>query len=116
MIRRCLLALAMLVLSMPARAEVLYATFTSSGTSQTITLSRSASTLSLANDDTSNSVFIRVFTDIESAAASTASYIEVKHGETLTLTHNTRTEGGHGYAYLTYICSAGTPAGRVVYK
>ena len=126
MIRR-LAALAML-LTIPAAlyAEVLSTSISATGTSSTTTLSRVAKSVTVCNCSTSicsagasaNAAYIRIFTDADTAAAATASHIELAIGACVSVDHfSGAQETGNGfYKIAALAASSGTATLKVTYE
>lgn len=80
MIRRPLIvALVLALLAVVANAELGGQTVTATATAQTVTVS--GNTVLIVNDDTANSIYVRVFNSLETPADATTSSPEIKFGE-----------------------------------
>ena len=125
----CALAVALAMVAVPVIAEVwndpggVSVTATSQQVDLGGTPPRPMSSVFLFNDDATNSVFARVFPCDETPAAAvpstddTTGSVEIKPGTGFTFPHDTRTEGGIAYCWVTLVCrSAETATARVVAK
>lgn len=82
--------------------------------SDTIDFPRAMGSVVVFNDDTTNSLHVRIFECGETAAAATTNNLEIKPEKFESFNHGSRTEIGLGYCHLTVICSAVGPCpGRV---
>lgn len=78
----------------------------------TTTLSRTVATICISSDSASaNELYARVFNSTETpAAATTSSPIVLTAGQSICLTHNTRTQPGTGWVGYSIVCDAGETA------
>lgn len=79
--KRVLVILTVLALAIPVWAEVRYLEVSATATSQTKGIN--AANLAVANDDTTNEIYVRVFHTGEVPAAATTSSIRIKASETV---------------------------------
>lgn len=86
---------------------------TSTSTSATINFPHPMSSVLVVNDDLTVEVFVRLFGCDETPVDATTSSIGVKPSEGRTYPHDTRTQGGIGWCFLTHITASGTAALRV---
>jgi hypothetical protein len=94
-----------------ASAEPGYTTVSSTSTATTTTLSNVVTTLCFKNSSSSaNEAYVRVFTTAETPAAATTASILINAGESICLTHNTRTETGTGYIGYSIVCDTAETA------
>lgn len=110
--RLSILALAMLLLTLPAHAEVGGTAVSATQTVTTTTMSTYVATVCFFNAAASaNEVYGRLFNNTETAAAATTSSpIVLQPGESICLTHNTRTQPGKGWGAYSLICATGETA------
>lgn len=116
---RAIIALLLLVGAGLAFAEV----YTSgplsvTATSQTVTFASRRTSVTVINNSTSaNELYFRLFTNADTPAAATTSYVELKPGESIGFTFSPVTEAGSGYTAIALVCdTAETATARVVSK
>ena len=109
----------LLALPLPLGAEVVTSgPLSVTATSQTVTFSDRRTGVTIVNNSTSaNELYFRLFTNCDTAAAATTSYVELKPGEALDFTFNAQSECGSGYTAVSLVCdTAETATARVVSK
>lgn len=109
-----LAALALTVSAEPAFNGPLSVT----STSQTVTFAARRTSVTVINNSASaNEMYVRVFTNCDTAAAATTAAIEIKAGEIVTFSFNATTECGSGYTAISLVCdTAETATARVISK
>lgn len=110
------LAAILAVFALAAGAEVATSgPLSVTSTSQTITFSTRRSGVTIINNSASaNELYFRLFTNCDTAAAATTSYVELKPGESIGFSFNAQTECGSGYTAISLVCdTAETATARV---
>jgi hypothetical protein len=104
---RVLLTLAILAVAISARSELRNSTFTATGLSQTITVN--AGEVFIVNDDSTNSIYVRIFESDETPAAATTSNFEIKKAEGFTFSRP------GGIKAISIVTASAAVAGRLSY-
>lgn len=120
MIRRLAALLAVLALAAPVRAETDYVAISTTDVSATLTLNRLATSVMICNNSTTARIFVRIFSNSETAAAATTAYTPVpiaasaNYPYCITVDYG-RAHPGTGFWKISHIAAAGqTPTGFVV--
>lgn len=107
--KRVLVVLLAVALAATAWAEVWNdpSGLTVNSTSQTVVFPRNFSSVMVLNDSTADSVYVRVFSDVDVPAPATSTNLEIKPGTWRGFAFDSRTETGTGYRSISLVGPAG---------
>lgn len=111
LIQIVVLVVALLVSTLPVRADVLHGTIAASGASATLNINSSHAVRSIhlaARVANTDGVYVRVWRCGETVVAATTADYPLGPGNTIKLTHDPTMESGAGYCNVSYIVGSGT--------